>query len=219
MINQNLKQIRLDLSRLGNIHKQLQSTEKQVCELQNTMMDGFNDVNAVLMAMSKALAEQLNATGNQLSAVLDEQLTEILTDTTLKNSVPLGREAQASLPTNDIAKGSSLYVNAKVEQSVSPIELEQEDQNLRERLCSNLMIGKVHLDIVNASKVRGELQKLLPNVDKSDISALTYLIKTKPAIIVHAWQVYREDPERSRDSKISLQALKKAVERSKSAKT
>ena len=42
------------------------------------------DVNAVLTTMSKALAEQLNATGNQLRATLTERLTEIQADTAKK---------------------------------------------------------------------------------------------------------------------------------------
>lgn len=42
------------------------------------------DVNAVLTTMSKSLAEQLNATGNQLRATLYERLTEIQTDTAKK---------------------------------------------------------------------------------------------------------------------------------------
>lgn len=221
MTNQNLKQIRLNLSRLGNIHKQLQSTEKQVCELRDTIMDGFNDVNAALTAMSKALAEQLNDTGNRLSAALQEQLTEFHTETTFKNSLPLVEDRIFHKPNNDIADDSSLCVNAKAEQSVSPIELEQEDKNLRERLCLNLMIGKVHPDIVNASKskVPGELQNLLPKVDKSDISALKYLINTKPAVIEQAWQMYTDNPTRTRRSKISLQGLQKAVEGNKSEST
>jgi len=42
------------------------------------------DVNAVLTTMSKSLAEQLSATGNQLRATLYERLTEIQTDTARK---------------------------------------------------------------------------------------------------------------------------------------
>ncbi len=42
------------------------------------------DVNAVLTTMSKALTEQLNATGNQLRATLYERLTEIQADTAKK---------------------------------------------------------------------------------------------------------------------------------------
>ena len=42
------------------------------------------DVNAVLTTMSKSLAEQLNATGNQLRATLNERLTEIQSDTAKK---------------------------------------------------------------------------------------------------------------------------------------
>ena len=42
------------------------------------------DVNAVLTTMSKTLAEQLNATGNQLRATLTERLTEIQNDTAKK---------------------------------------------------------------------------------------------------------------------------------------
>ena len=42
------------------------------------------DVNAVLTTMSKALTEQLNATGNQLRATLTERLTEIQADTAKK---------------------------------------------------------------------------------------------------------------------------------------
>lgn len=42
------------------------------------------DVNAVLTTMSKSLAEQLNATGNQLRATLHERLTEIQADTAKK---------------------------------------------------------------------------------------------------------------------------------------
>lgn len=43
-----------------------------------------NDVNAMLTTMSKSLAEQLNATGNQLRTTLIERLTEIQTDTAKK---------------------------------------------------------------------------------------------------------------------------------------
>ncbi len=43
-----------------------------------------NDVNTVLTTMSKTLAEQLNATGNQLRATLHERLTEIQNDTAKK---------------------------------------------------------------------------------------------------------------------------------------
>jgi DNA recombination protein RmuC len=42
------------------------------------------DVNAVLTTMSKSLAEQLNATGNQLRSTLTERLTEIQADTAKK---------------------------------------------------------------------------------------------------------------------------------------
>ena len=42
------------------------------------------DVNAVLTTMSRSLAEQLSATGNQLRATLYERLTEIQTDTAKK---------------------------------------------------------------------------------------------------------------------------------------
>jgi DNA recombination protein RmuC len=42
------------------------------------------DVNAVLTTMSKSLAEQLNATGNQLRSTLTERLTEIQADTSKK---------------------------------------------------------------------------------------------------------------------------------------
>lgn len=43
-----------------------------------------NDVNAVLTTMSRALTDQLGATGNQLRATLYERLTEIQTDTASK---------------------------------------------------------------------------------------------------------------------------------------
>ncbi|MDD3883510.1 MAG: DNA recombination protein RmuC [Gallionella sp.] len=120
--NPQLEQLRLELSRLdGATRSQLQSTERQLAELRQSMTQGLqqvsetldkkllqvinesrtdrevlnksqlesgaqlkSDVNALLTTMSKALTEQLNATGNQLRGTLHERLTEIQADTARK---------------------------------------------------------------------------------------------------------------------------------------
>ena len=120
--NPQLEQLRMELSRLdGATRSQLQSTERQLAELRQSMTQGLQqvsetldkkllqvinesrtdrevlnksqlesgaqlkiDVNALLTTMSRALTEQLNATGNQLRGTLHERLTEIQADTARK---------------------------------------------------------------------------------------------------------------------------------------
>jgi len=102
--------------------------------------------------------------------------------------------------------------NAAIEKPVSASELNTAaagQRAINEKLCMNLLAGKVSAEVSKAAAESGGLNKLLPDASQADKQAIRECVKSTPAAIRKGWQAHVD--KRKRVHGVTLQALANGV--------